>query len=277
MSNLAQERQLERIKYIDLCSYILGYMNRKLLMNRFEVKQAWATKDFAAYQEMSNNQLVYDHGLRAYKPSNTFEPLFKHSTSQAIELLTNGTQEIVCEPQLAKQSYSYQITNVEPKLENIYCVLRGLYLNRKVEIEYISRSSGKTTRKLVPHSLISTGSFHYARAFDDRTNEFRSFKLNRIVSSSVTDETPLPNETREHDEEWNQDVKLTIVCNGEIENKEAIEFDFGLKNGELKVVIKKALLMYFLMDWNIAPMEHTNLPTTLFPLRLISVKNVGLN
>lgn len=268
MSELTQERQLERLKYIDLCSYILGYINRKLLMNRFEIKQAWSTKDFAAYQELTGNQLEYDHALRAYKPKVDFSPYYEHSASVALELLASGSQTIICEPNLSDRACSYKINNVEPALKNIFSVLRGLYLGTKVNIEYISRSSGITQRTLAPHALISTGSFYYVRAFDYKTHEFRSFKLNRIVSSSTIGHKPELSESRSYDNEWNQDIELTIVCNGPLDNKEAIEFDYGLIEGKLKIQIKKAVLMYFLMDWNIAPLEYTNLPPTLFPLRI---------
>jgi WYL domain-containing protein len=276
MSNLAQERQKERLKYIDLCAYILGYSNRKSLMNRFDIKQAWATKDFAAYQEKSKDMLVYDHALRAYKPKEQFAPMFEHSCSQAIELLTKGTQRIICEPQFAERAYNYEISSVEPKLDNIHCVLQALYLNKKVEIDYISRSSGRTTRMIAPHTLISTGCFKYVRAFDYKTCEFRSFKLNRVIQSKLTELKPSPTEIEDTDEDWNQDVELTIVCNDALENKEAIEYDFGLIDGKLVVKIKKAMIMYFLMDWNIAPTEHPELPSTLFPLKLDSAIEMSL-
>jgi hypothetical protein len=75
------------------------------------------------------------------------------------------------------------------------------------------------------------------------------------------------------DQDWNQDLELTITCNDNLENKEAIEFDYGLVNGQLKVQVKKALLMYFLMDWHVAPID-TKLPATFFPLKVTQIHEV---
>lgn len=272
MTNLSEKRQLERLRYIDLCSFVLGFVNRKLLMNRFDVKQAWATKDFKSYQEKSGNQLEYDHALRAYKPKGDFTPIFEHSSNEAIKLISSGSQTIICEPDIAKTTLSYRIKSVEPKLENIYAVLRGIYLSSKVDIEYISRTSGHSKRAIAPHTLISTGSFHYVRAYDYKTAEFRNFKLNRIVSSTVIHQSPEEGECKTSDVDWELEIELTIICNGELQNRDAIEYDYGLIDGQLKIKIKKALLLFFLMDWNIAPQGYEDLPQDLFPLKVSSTE-----
>lgn len=215
--------------------------------------------------------MIYDHALRAYKPADWFSPLFEHKTSDAIQLLSEGSQSIVCEERFALNNINYSIKSVEPDLDKIHCVLRALYLGKKTEINYLSISSGESTRVIAPHALIRTGSFQYVRAFDHKSGEFRSFKLNRIIDSELSDYTPLENETQEADEDWNKTVTLKIGISDSVKNKEAIEFDFGLVDGELNIQIKKAMVMYFLMDWNIAPIEYPDLPSTLFPLKLLSV------
>jgi hypothetical protein len=268
MSDLSKQRQQQRLKFIDLCAYALGRVNRKTLMTRFDIKQAWSTKDFNEYQSITGNALAYDHGLRAYKPVDWFSPLFEHKASDAIQLLADGSQLINCLDCSPSGSSNYSIASIEPELSNINCVLRALYLGRKTEISYLSVSSGESSRIIVPHSLIRTGSFQYVRAFDHKSGEFRSFKLNRIIHSQFSDFKPLKSETQAADEDWNKEVTLKIVVNRSVKNKEAIEFDFGLVNGQLNIQIKKAMIMYFLMDWNIAPIEYPDLPSTLFPLRI---------
>ena len=59
---------------------------------------------------------------------------------------------------------------------------------------------------------------------------------------------------------------------GKTENKEAIEFDYGLTKRKLEVTVKKALIMYFLMDWGIAPIDEENPSPILFPLVIDSIK-----
>lgn len=277
MSELKNERQQQRLKYIDLCAYILGYVNRKLLMNRFDIKEAWATKDFAQYQLISSDSLIYDHTLRAYKPVDWFVPVYEHSTNDALQLLSRGTQTIVCEERFSQDSHSYTLSSIQPVLKNIYPVLRALYLKKNVDIKYISRSSGISERTVAPHTLIQTGCFFYIRAFDYKSGEFRSFKLNRIIEATLTrnstDSTNLP----VNDIEWLEVVTLTIIVNAGLspEAIQSIEYDYDLVGGELTIQLKRALVPYFLNDWNIAPLGYTNLPAELFPLQLQSITKIS--
>ncbi|PKQ73658.1 WYL domain-containing protein [Aeromonas sobria] len=271
MSDLAQDRQLQRLKYIDLCAYVLGYVNRNVIMNRFDVKQVCATKDINAYQEKTGANLVYDHAMKCYRPVDWFSPLFEHDVVDALELMNDGKQSIFCEPRFANNSYSYAIKSVQPLLKNLHNVFRALSLGKKVEIDYVSLKTGSSNRLIAPHSLIRTGCFTYVRAFDHQSGEFRSFKLNRIINSKIIDITPLKNEIRAADKDWQSEVTLIIKVNDGVEHKEAIEFDYGLVNGVLEVSVKKALIMFFLMDWNIAPLGFEKLPEVLYPLKLDSI------
>lgn len=271
MSDLAQERQLQRLKYIDLCAYVLGSVNRNVIMNRFDIKQAWATKDLNTYQEKTGTSLVYDHAMKYYRPVDWFTPLFEHNVMDAIELLTDGKQSILCERKFARNSYSYAIQSVQPLLKNLYSVFRALNLGKKVEIEYLSLKNGKNSRLIAPHSLVKTGCFTYVRAFDHRSGGFRNFKLNRIINSKFIDSDPLDAEVKQADVDWQRNVTLTIRINDGIEHEESVAFDYGLVDGKLEVQVKKALVMFFLMDWNIAPLEFEHLPAVLFPLKLESI------
>ena len=269
MLDLKTQRQEERLKYIDLCAYVLGVVNRKILMNRFDVKEAWATNDFKTYQVRSSSSLIYDHGLKAYKPTDSFSPIFKHDSVAAIQLLSQGSQTIVCEPSFASKSYSFEIPTVKPELKTIYPILRAINLNKQVEIEYFSRKKGKTKRKLSPHSLIKTGCFEYVRAFDHNENEHRTFKLNRVSNAHLIDIKPNDEETIKADHDWNTEVTLTIGINSEGTEKETIKYDYGFEHDSIDIKVKKAIIPFILMDWNIAPINYPNLPATLFPLKEI--------
>lgn len=119
-----------------------------------------------------------------------------------------------------------------------------------------------------------TRSFIYVRAFDHKTGEFRSFKLNRVISSKSSDIDVKPNQTRSFDKDWNDEVEIIIGINGSHQNADAIVFDNGMENEKITVRLKKALVFFFLADWNIAPLEYPHLPETLFPLKVIEVKEI---
>ncbi|WP_417439894.1 WYL domain-containing protein [Idiomarina abyssalis] len=274
MSDTATDRQKHRLKYIDLCAYVLGVINRKMLEERFDVKEAWATKDLKAYRDRAEHNLVYQPGLKAYKATDWFSPVYEHTSGEALSLLCNGEQTVVCAPSLAERRTSYTIKATNPDLSTISPLLRATFLRNKCKVSYLSRSSGESTRIIVPHSVIKTGSFSYVRAYDEQSNEYRSFKLNRVIKSTLLRDKPEVYQSLEKDREWNTYVSIDVRLNSDVENKQAIEFDYGLENGKLTIHTKAALVMFFLNDWGIAPLEYPNLPAALFPLRVHSIKTM---
>ncbi|UZE97231.1 WYL domain-containing transcriptional regulator [Alkalimarinus alittae] len=272
--NLTEERQQQRLNYIDLCALVLGCVSRKLLMNRFDIKEATASKDIKTYQERSGERLKYSHQLRAYTPVDWFSPLFEHSVEHALDLIGKGSLSVTCDPSIADNIYTQRLQSSLPVLANISSIFRALYLRKKVEIAYISQTSGESTRLIAPHSLIATGTSTYVRAFDHKSGEFRSFKLNRVVHSKLTNYLPEPKQEKSFDSEWNEHVTLKITPNHKLEHPESVELDYKMANGVLTINIKKALVKFFLMDWHIAPLEFPDLPGVLFPLKLESITPV---
>lgn len=249
---LRKERQSERLKFIDLCAYVLGYVNRRLIMGAHDVKEAYASRDIKEYQRLSLEQLSYNASLKAYEPVSWFEPIYQHTIDEALLLISEGEQRKVCIPEFSEGKKITSIAGVEPKLEIIAPVLRAVSRGLKVEIEYISTSSGQSSRLIAPHSIITAGNFKYVRAFDHKTGEYRVFKLNRIINARLTSWKIDPEMQKHSDKEWNETATLIIQANPHIKHKESIEFDYDIINGSLDIQIQKALIPFFLMDWNIA-------------------------
>lgn len=270
--SLKENRQLERLKFIDLCAYTLGYVNRRLLTSRFDIEGAYASRDIKEYQAKTFEKLSYNTSLKAYEPVAWFEPMFEHTFEDAFLLISEGAQKISFIPKLAEAQVVTSIPGVEPDLKIIAPVLRALSRGVKVEVEYISTSSGLSKRLIAPHSLIAAGNFKYVRAFDHKTGEFRAFKLNRIVNARLTSWKIDEKMHKNSDQEWNEEATLALAANKNLKHKESIEFDFGLINGSKEIKIRRALIPFFLMDWNIAPQKHENLPATLFPLEVKGIK-----
>ncbi|RZG77033.1 WYL domain-containing protein [Acinetobacter sp. WCHAc060033] len=270
MSDFILDRQNQRLVFIDLCAFVLGYVNRTLLMNRFSIKEATASKDIKAYQDKTSN-LQYYPSIAAYKPLPWFCPLYTHDIHEALLLLAENKQEVICQTDLSNTSYVLQIPVNKPQLKKVCPVLRALSQKGVVDIEYASRTSGISSRTIIPHTLIQMGPFIYVRAYDRLKEQFRTFKLNRIINSTTSTRTIAPAESIENDIEWHKNLEVTIVPNGTA-NLETLELDYHLINNQMVVQLKKEVLMYFLMGWNIAPIEYEDLPYTLFPLKVASIK-----
>lgn len=272
MSDFSIDRQRQRLVFIDLCAYVLGYVNRSLLMNRFNIKEATASKDIKTYQEKTTN-LSYENSISAYKPVPWFKPHYEHDLKDALLLLSESKQEVIVGDGLNKPTYVLNLPVNTADLTKVNPVLRALSLKGVVEIVYASRSSGLSTRQIAPHTLIQMGSFCYVRAFDRLKSEFRTFKLNRIVNSSISMHTVDQMEGIDSDSEWHQEIEVTIVPNGD-QHVDTLVLDYNLQNNKMVVQLKKPVLMYFLMGWNIAPLEYQGLPYTLFPLKVSGISEL---
>ncbi|EON2520780.1 hypothetical protein ACKXKF_002088 [Escherichia coli] len=53
------------------------------------------------------------------------------------------------------------------------------------------------------------------------------------------------------DRQWNRFVELELVPHPRIEHSEAIELDYGMTGGALKVEIRAASAGYLLRQWNV--------------------------
>ncbi|MDM1021872.1 hypothetical protein QSV37_16460 [Acinetobacter sp. VNK23] len=63
----------------------------------------------------------------------------------------------------------------------------------------------------------------------------------------------------------------------ETANLKTLELGYHLINNQMIVQLKKKVLLYFLMGWNIAPIEYEDLPYTVFPLKVSSIKPLAQN
>ena len=68
--------QLERLAFIEYSAYFLGEVGRKSLQDRFGIKEAAASRDFAQYNDLAKGNLIYNPRLRVYVPSEKFQCLF---------------------------------------------------------------------------------------------------------------------------------------------------------------------------------------------------------
>lgn len=271
MKSVAEQRQEQRLTYIDLCVYVLGQVNRNQLMRRFDIKEAAASRDFTEYKKHSLDAVLYDGAARCYRPQGWFTPLFEHKASDALSLVYRGEQTIACEGELANRVAGY-IPRTELKLSQFAETLKALNLQKKAAITYLSRTSGETERIIAPHSLFESNRFYYVRAYDHLSGEFRNFKLNRIISSTFKDNKALDSQISKADRTWNKIIKVTIGINGFQSHPETIAYDFGLKNGRKTIEIREAMLPFLLESWSIAAPEYGDLPLELFPLRLIEIQ-----
>ncbi|MEL4240731.1 WYL domain-containing protein [Shewanella xiamenensis] len=249
--------QRERLAHIDFVLMFKGEARRTDLVERFNIAPSVATQDFARYKEIAPQNVVYDEKRKQHLKAASFISLFDFDVIRTLATLSQGFGDGFSgqlKPPLACEA-PYHLN--KPSLSIVAKVTEAIHKGKALSITYVSLSSGETTREIVPHTLVDNGLRWHVRGFDRKHNEFRDFVLTRIKAAVVLeDSTLLPSVVKEseletQDRQWNRFVELELVPHPRIEHSEAIELDYGMKGGVLKVEIRAATAGYLLRQWNV--------------------------
>lgn len=266
LSQIAQLPQAtrDRIAHIDFTLLFKGEAVRADLVDRFSIAAAQATKDFTLYRELAPSNIEYDQKLKLHKRGEAFEPLFDYDVVRTLATISQGygdgfTGKV--KPPLACEA-PYHLN--KPSLSIVAKVTEAIHKGKALRITYVSLSSGETTREIVPHTLVDNGLRWHVRGFDRKHGEFRDFVLTRIKTAVVNEDSTLSpsvikeSELETQDRQWNRFVELELVPHPRIEHSEAIELDYGMTGGVMKVEIRAATAGYLLRQWHVdCSTEHS--------------------
>ena len=259
----------DRIAHIDFTLLFKGEAVRADLVDRFSIAAAQATKDFTMYRGLAPGNIEYDQKLKLHKRGKAFEPLFDYDVVRTLATISQGygdgfTGKV--KPPLACEA-PYHLN--KPSLSIVAKVTEAINKGKALSITYVSLSSGETTREIVPHTLVDNGLRWHVRGFDRKHAEFRDFVLTRIKAAVVLEDSWLSEaELETQDRQWNRFVELELVPHPRIEHSEAIELDYGMTAGVMKVEIRAATAGYLLRLWNVDCSKAAQLKTPEFHLWL---------
>jgi hypothetical protein len=270
MNNIEEisQSQKERLSYIDFVLFFLGQFNRSALESRFGIKQAAATRDIAKYKEIAADNLVYIAAEKRYVVTSNFEPQYNHRPVRILAQLSRGfgginngknAEYISCE-------LPYRMKYPAPSI--IAPISRAIYQKKAVAIQYVSTSSGKTNREIVPFALVDNGLRWHVRAFDRKNNRFCDFVLSRIIKSMDSDSEVEHKERKEHDDQWNRMVELRLVPHPNQIHQETICHDYDMVDGVLSVNVRAAIAGYLLRRLNVDCTEDHSLKSPAYQLWL---------
>jgi hypothetical protein len=255
------QAQRERLAHLELRAFFTGECRRSDIESRFGVKPAAATRDIGAYRDLAPKNLEYDPVSRCYRPTQSFKPVFGFSTERVLSWLLQGFGDGL-DLRLKKATPCEGPGNlVRPNLEILAAITRSLYARKPLKITYISLSSGPSTRVVVPVALADNGLRWHVRAFDRSKSRFSDFVLTRITKTKVVQEDAEEHELLSADEQWARIVDLEIVPHPAVKWPEAIECDYSMEDGVLKVRSRAALAGYVLRRWSIDSSEDHHLDT----------------
>ena len=245
------QTQRERLAFLELRAFFSGELRRGDIEARFGVKPAAASRDLGSYRDIAPGNLDYDAPARCYRPSATFKPVFEFSTERVLAWLLQGFGDGLDLKlrQVAPCEGPGQL--VKPDLEVLATITRALVAKKAVRVNYLSLSSGSKRRELVPVALADNGLRWHVRAFDRERDRFGDFVLTRIAKAHEIDGEVAESEQIGSDSQWARIVDLEIVPHPGITWPKAVEADYAMTDGVLRIKSRAALAGYVLRRWNI--------------------------
>jgi hypothetical protein len=257
------QTQRERLAFLELRVYFMGELRRGDLEARFGIKPAAASRDLSLYREIAPDNLDYDTVSRCYRPTGKFTPIHAFHSDRVLAWLLQGFGDGL--DLGLKQAAPCEGPGdlVKPNLEMLGIITRAMYARRAVVVTYLSLSSGPSRREIVPVALADNGLRWHVRAYDRARKRFGDFVLTRIVKAQELDGDVVERETLLADEQWSRIVDLELVPHPGIKQPKAIEADYGMRDGVLRIKTRAALVGYVLRRWTIdASSDHRLDPTS---------------
>jgi hypothetical protein len=248
----SQER---RLQFIDFRLQWERRINRRDVTEFFKISVPQASADISRYVDLAPGNLEYDTSSRTYVASPGFTPLFESTgprqyLSQLLALerkiLTDDQAFLSSRPPVA----SVPLPSRTIESETLVLMLRAIAERSMLEIHYqsIARNE-RQTRHISPHAFGYDGVRWHVRAYCHLREGFRDFVFGRILSAKPPVASII---NPDDDREWNNIVDLILMPDASLthEQRQGVEFDYGMTDGMVTIACRQAMLFYTLRTLN---------------------------
>lgn len=249
--------QQVRFRLIEIIAQWEGRLTTKHLCDAFRIGRQQASRDINKYISLTNReQLILDRAIKGYKPAEDFEPIYTQGTAHEYlrflhqQFNQEETFEFFCWGEAKSTIINVPDRAVSPK------IVRGLIAaaraNLRVDIDYVSLSTPKVRGRIIaPHSLIYDGVRWHVRAYCEEKKSFRDFVLSRFRNEP--DLLGPSENTRKHDLDWNKKISVVVKPNPYLtrDQQVIVAEDYGMVDGTLSIITRKALAHYYLRQMSI--------------------------
>lgn len=122
------------------------------------------------------------------------------------------------------------------------------------------------------HAIINNGHRWHIRAFDRKSNEFRDFVCTRFTHIEVLEQPVNTGEARDCDKQWNTLLPIQLIPHPNLTHPLAIELDYGMCDGVMKLEVRSALLGYLMQQWHVDCSLDRSLDPRQYPLVLANAE-----
>ena len=260
--------QARRLAFIDVRLQYDGRINRSDLIAHFDISMPQASADLGVYQSQARENMTYDASARVYVAQPGFRPLYKRSSASRylddIHRLARGVVE-------ADESF---VGFVPPTgvvatpartigATEVATLVQAIRDKTALQVQYQSMDQpSPLPLVLSPHALGFDGLRWHVRAWCHQRKLFRDFAIGRLtVDGQAAGAQEI---SAESDIGWNTQVAMVLVPHPKLspDQRNTVMQDYEMKDGELILECRKAMLFYTLRHLNLEDLEESNNPAT---------------
>jgi predicted DNA-binding transcriptional regulator YafY len=252
----------DRLEYLEFMLRFRGWVSRSDLTDRFGLGEAAATRDIRLYRELSPDNLRLNQSTKKYEILDEgFRPVFDLRVQTALSKLRGGK---ICDALGMGDSGGFLCPArlVLPDVDVLATITRAISVGAQLKTVYRSVKNGQSVKRLVPHALFDNGIHWYMRAFDLDKNKFMAYALTRICEVDIDRQVKESPDLKLKDFQWSRMVSLELIPHPNRKNvpqPETIDHDFKMKDGVLKLMVRAAVVGYWLHHWNVDCTEDHHL------------------
>ena len=250
---------------IDFLLLFRGHINKIDLSNYLGINADEAELALIKYLKSNATTVKTDDPVFNIIQMDKFVPIYEHNLADALNTFSSGLFSEQDRHVLTPSPVSINT----PSLDVLSKLTQAISNNNAVNLIYTSLSSGSGSREFVPQRIINNGLRWHVRGFDRKSQSFRDFVLTRISRVSIRSNDVQSYESASNDEMWNKSLELMLIPHPtNISEATAIEMDYGMVDGCLRLSTNAALVGYLLRRWNIDATEDARLQSPEYQLWL---------
>lgn len=239
-----------RLEFLEYRIYWEGRFNRGSLVDEFGISVPQASNDIRRYEELAPGNITYDAPAKAFCALPDFRPAFYRPSADRylaqLRALADGVVER--DELMVGRPPAYDIVpTIHRRLDDdvVRAILSAIRTRAAILVTYQSFSSPQVRERwLAPHAIAFDGQRWHARAWCCERKRFRDFALGRM--SHISGQRPAADEGAVRDEEWERRVTFVLAPHPGLSAgmRRAVETDYDMSDGSLKVEVRAALAYY---------------------------------
>ena len=266
--------QRRRLEFIEWKLMWERRLNRSDIEKKFQLSTPQASSDIKLYRDEAGDNFDYDSTAKAYVPSRSFKPQYLNVSADRLLLqLRAYLIGALAEDDLwfrkvpAVGMVPDIVRDINPR--SLGLILSAIRDVREIEVEYQSLTK-RTWRHIAPHALAFDGHRWHVRAWSPERKSFRDFVLSRMHD---TREAGPASFDASNDYEWHRVITLRLKPHPGLneEQSNAIQCDYGMKDGICEVGVRLSMAYYFIKRMNL---DLPDIPPERAHIRLENIREV---